>query len=108
MHTRRQEEWISAGTQAWKALRTTSRGTIVALVACVALGIVGIYAASTVDSDVPMPGSAVWALVFGAIFTFIVGAGLMFLVFFSSRRGFDDAIDTRADQDRIGNPDKSQ
>ena len=30
------------------------------------------------------------ALTLGTVFTFLVGAGLMALVFFSSRRGYDD------------------
>ncbi len=30
------------------------------------------------------------ALTLGAVLTFLVGAGLMSLVFFSSRRGYDD------------------
>lgn len=31
-----------------------------------------------------------YALALGASLTFLLGAGLMFLVFFSHRRGFDD------------------
>jgi hypothetical protein len=42
------------------------------------------------------------ALIIGAIGSFVLGGGLMALVFFSSRRGYDDAADlkSRPDADR--------
>lgn len=42
----------------------------------------------SMDNDVGGHGWA--ALVIGAVLTFVVGAGLMALVFFSSRRGYDE------------------
>jgi hypothetical protein len=40
--------------------------------------------------DVEISGHGLVALVLGAVATFALGAGLMALVFFSSRRGYDD------------------
>jgi hypothetical protein len=40
-----------------------------------------------------MNGNGVAALIIGGIGTLVVGGGLMALVFFSSRRGYDDAAD---------------
>lgn len=40
--------------------------------------------------DVEISFHGMLALVLGAVLTFALAAGLMFLVFFSSRRGYDD------------------
>ena len=40
--------------------------------------------------DVPISGHGMVALGLGAGLTFLLGAGLMALMFFSSRRGYDD------------------
>jgi hypothetical protein len=40
--------------------------------------------------EVEMSGHGLAALALGAVVTFALGAGLMALVFFSNRRGFDD------------------
>jgi hypothetical protein len=49
-----------------------------------------------------MNGNGVAALIIGGIGSLVLGGGLMALVFFSSRRGYDDAADlkTRPDVDR--------
>ena len=49
-----------------------------------------------------MSGAGVTALILGGIGTLALGGGLMALVFFSSRRGYDDAADlkTRPPEDR--------
>jgi hypothetical protein len=43
-----------------------------------------------------MNGHGAAALIIGAIGSLALGVGLMALVFFSSRRGYDDAADLRA------------
>jgi len=45
----------------------------------------------------PMPASGYIAMTLGIIFSVIVGCGLMALLFYSSRRGYDDPY--RADED---------
>lgn len=40
--------------------------------------------------DVAMSGHGYAALILGVVISFGLGAGLMFLVFYSSRRGYDD------------------
>lgn len=41
--------------------------------------------------DVNMPASAWVALVLGVLFSLVIGCGLMALMFFSSRQGYDEA-----------------
>lgn len=41
--------------------------------------------------DVTLSGHGIAALILGVVFTLIVGGGLMFLIFYSSRRGHDDS-----------------
>jgi hypothetical protein len=55
----------------------------------------------------PMPAEGYVAMVFGVVLSIVVGAGLMALLFFSSRRGYDEPprIDpgpegAQAEQDR--------
>jgi hypothetical protein len=82
-------------------LRGISRRAVVTLSACGALGIAGIYGASKVDSDIPMTSSGLFALIIGATITIIVGVGPMSLIFFSSGRGYDDALGARTVKDRV-------
>ena len=46
-----------------------------------------------------MSGNGMAALVIGAIGSLFLGGGLMALIFFSSRRGYDDAADLHVDRD---------
>ncbi len=47
------------------------------------------YSAMTVPGEA-MPAQGYIALALGAVFSLIVGVGLMALLFFSSRRGYDE------------------
>ena len=51
------------------------------------------YAGWTGGETPDMPTSAYVALALGTVFSLIVGCGLMALVFYSSRKGYDDAAD---------------
>ena len=53
---------------------------------------VSIWFAATVFSgtEAEITGHGWFAMALGAIFSILVGGGLMALVFFSSRRGYDD------------------
>ena len=42
--------------------------------------------------DVAISWHGITALVLGVVLSFLVGAGLMALVFYSSRKGFDDEV----------------
>jgi hypothetical protein len=63
----------------------------------------------TLTIDAPMTSSGWGAMIAGIVVTFVLGAGLMSLVFLSSRRGYDrppdqiekqDGSDTSEEQDR--------
>src|SRR5215472_12225861 len=51
----------------------------------------------------PMPAQGYIAMVLGVVFSIVIGAGLMALVFYSSRHGYDDA--SNRDQHRQANDD---
>ncbi|WP_440642548.1 hypothetical protein ACSHT2_16915 [Bradyrhizobium sp. PUT101] len=50
------------------------------------------YSAMAIEGD-PIPTEGYVALALGAGFSVIVGVGLMVLLFFSSRRGYDEPPD---------------
>lgn len=74
-----------------------SRKAVVTLVACIGLGIVAIYFATTINADLPLSDSGSLAMIIGVTFTLIIGVGLMALIFFSSRSGFDEPPDIQSD-----------
>ena len=67
-----------------------TRILIAVLIAFLAWGLYIGYAGWTSGSDVGLPTSAYVALFVGIFFTAVVGCGLMALVFYSSRRGYDE------------------
>jgi len=54
----------------------------------VAAGIIGYLGWTRTDSSVPLSGYV--AMVIGVIFSLVVGVGLMALIFYSSRKGYDE------------------
>ena len=70
-----------------------SKGNI--LIAAVLLIFLGLavwlmFAGWNSAGDVQISGQAIAAMIGGIIFSLIVGCGLMFLVFYSSRSGYDE------------------
>lgn len=61
------------------------------------MGIAGIYYATTINADIPLSESGSLALILGVTFSLILGIGLMALIFFSSRNGFDERTDVQSD-----------
>ena len=51
-------------------------------------------------AGVEMSGHGYAAMSFGIIFTLVVGCGLMALMFYSSRRGYDDRVSDLSDNDK--------
>ena len=67
------------------------------LVIAAAAGVVALIAALIVPmwvmtADVSLPPGAIALIVFMVIGCFGVGGGLMFLIFYSARKGYDDAV----------------
>ncbi len=55
------------------------------------LALVGVYVYQGLTLPGPaMPGQSYVALAIGVVFSLIVGIGLMALLFYSSRRGYDE------------------
>ena len=48
------------------------------------------YLGWTSAGDTAVPASAYVAMAFGVIFSLVIGVGLMALVFYSSRKGYDE------------------
>ena len=64
--------------------------TLVVLLGFLAMSVAFGYWIWTELGDVEMSHHGWIALTLGTVLTFLVGAGLMALVFFSHRRGYDD------------------
>jgi hypothetical protein len=65
------------------------------IVPLVALLVASVYFATSLWRGIEgpaMPTEGVVAMSLGIVFSLIVGCGLMALVFYSSRRGYDDAV----------------
>jgi hypothetical protein len=63
---------------------------IAALLAFLGVAAVFAYAGWTRHGDVPMSAHGYIAMALGIGFTLVVGIGLMTLVFYSSRKGYDE------------------
>jgi hypothetical protein len=69
-----------------------SRWAVIAVLSAllVAACILGYLGWTSTDTKVPEAGYV--ALVLGVVFSLLVGAGLMALVFYSSRKGYDEPV----------------
>ncbi len=72
---------------------------IVVLLLILAAALAFAYSGLTVPGE-PMPTEGWIALTLGVVFSLIVGIGLMALLFYSSRRGYDEPSQFRADDRR--------
>jgi hypothetical protein len=88
-----------------------NRATILLLVGSGLLAAAALWWSITMSMtiDAPMSSSGWGAMIAGIVVTFVLGVGLMSLVFLSSRRGYDkppdqvekpDGSDTSKEQDR--------
>jgi hypothetical protein len=64
---------------------------IAVLIGLLVMAIVGVSLSDTDDLASGMSGAGTMAMVFGVLFTIAIGVGLMGLIFYSSRRGYDEA-----------------
>jgi hypothetical protein len=70
--------------------RAGTWSVVAVLIAFLGAAIVFAYKGLTVHSDLRLPVSADVALALGVLFSLLFGIGLMALVFYSSRAGYDD------------------
>jgi len=63
---------------------------IAVLLSLLVLAIVYVSSSGTSDLAAGVSGPGTIAMIFGVLFTLAVGVGLMGLVFYSSRRGYDE------------------
>ena len=86
--------WARAGT--YFVVMTKQRlnvGTIVMVAALIAIMIAALWFAAssfTAVSGPPMPPVGYAAMILGIVLSLVVGCGLMALVFYSSRHGYDE------------------
>ena len=64
---------------------------IVVLIGLLVMAIVGVSLSGTDDLASGMSGAGTIAMIFGGLFTIVIGAGLMGLISYSSRCGYDEA-----------------
>jgi hypothetical protein len=64
-------------------------GGAAALVVLIAAAIIPMW---VMTADVSLPPAAIGAIVLMVIGSFAVGGGLMFLIFYSARKGYDDRV----------------
>jgi hypothetical protein len=68
-------------------------GTIVTVVALIAITVAALWFAVSAFTDVsgpPMPPVGYAAMILGIVLSLVVGCGLMALLFYSSRHGYDE------------------
>jgi hypothetical protein len=82
-------------------LGTIAKVALVAVPLMAILGAAGWFAASAwiSVSGPPMPANGYIALTLGVVFSIVVGCGLMALLFYSSRHGYDDEAGRSSDQE---------
>jgi hypothetical protein len=83
-------------------MRKQSLGTIALAAALIAILAASLwYAASawlSVDGP-PMPAAGYVAMILGIVISLVVGCGLMALLFYSSRHGYDEPFQSDTDRD---------
>jgi hypothetical protein len=93
---------VAAGDSAY--IQPMSKGALFIVIVLAAILAAVLYSTAHIWTSIGggsgMNGNGVAALVIGGIGTLLLGGGLMALVFFSSRRGYDDAADFRHDADK--------
>jgi hypothetical protein len=73
---------------------------VLTLLAVLALSVwFAVYSWSAIEGP-PMPTTGYVAMVLGIVFSLVIGIGLMALVFYSSRRGYDAAAQEHQDEQR--------
>jgi hypothetical protein len=77
----------------------------VLLLLLVAAGILA-YLGWTSAGNIEVPASAYVAMAFGVVFSLVIGIGLMALVFYSSRKGYDEPAVLVEDKDSDPNDDR--
>lgn|GEM_PF-1114519 len=97
------------GSKAFSPRRNSIGTGIIIGVLLALLGATGamVYLGWTID-DAGMPTSGYVAMAVGVIFSLVVGVGLMALVFYSSRRGYDEpAVLSDGNRDHEGRQEAS-
>jgi hypothetical protein len=93
--------WHLAAPEFSAYMQPMSKGALFVVIVLVAILAVVLYSTANIWMSIGggpgMNGNGVAALVIGGIGTLVLGGGLMALVFYSSRRGYDDAADFHHD-----------
>jgi len=83
-------------------MRKPSLGTIALAAALIAILAASLWYAAgawlSVDGP-PMPAAGYVAMILGIVFSLVVGCGLMALLFYSSRHGYDEPFQSDSDRE---------
>jgi hypothetical protein len=86
----RQKGPLEVVLQDFRRLSTGAWIAIVVLLFLLVLAIVGVFLSGTSDLAAGVSDAGMMAMTFGVLFTLAIGGGLMALIFYSSRRGYDE------------------
>ncbi len=92
--------WGDAGLWTGHICLMPNRFLIVALTLAIILAVAAFASYrmwNGISDGLGMDGHGFAALIIGAVGSLVLGGGLMALVFFSSRRGYDERVDSRVD-----------
>jgi uncharacterized BrkB/YihY/UPF0761 family membrane protein len=90
MSNDRRKSPVELVLQDFRRLSTGAWIAIAALLLMLVLAIVFVSRSGTDDLAAGVSGPGTLAMIFGVLFTMVVGCGLMGLIFYSSRRGYDE------------------
>jgi len=71
-------------------IRRMQKAVVIVLLAVLAAAVWFAYYVWASDAGPPMPASGYVAMALGVLFSLVVGIGLMALVFYSHRHGYDE------------------
>jgi len=90
MADHRERRPLEVVMQDFRRLSTGAWIAILVLLFLLVLAIVGVFLSGTGDLAAGVSDAGMVAMTLGVLFTLAIGGGLMALVFYSSRRGYDE------------------
>ena len=90
MADHREKRALEVVLQDFRRLSSGAWIAIIVLLFLLVLAIVGVFLSGTGDLAAGVSDAGMVAMTLGVLFTLAIGGGLMALIFYSSRRGYDE------------------